>query len=458
MNYQELYEKVLKLDEEALSAFFDMFAPVLYKYALRSSHVQTVADNVVSAVFGQLLEEIANGTAPTENIRVYLFKSAYQLLLNHARANPQIAFNEITSLRDEDKQSISTSSQTDEQVMMQTLISTLNTELTYVQRHVIVLRFLEDFSLNETSEIIGEEVNNVAVIQNTAIAKLRKHMGLDKGWKYLLSIDTFWSILRRTLINITSFLPNRKTKSIDEYEPKETKLYVGNLPHDIDHGRLLNLFSKAGKVKSVQIFKEIESKQLAIFAYVEMSTQAEAIRAMYFFHRKKFDGRPLAVKIGEKGEEESIDEDLSVGSIDLNQRRLHVFLCHAHKDALAVQAVYKRLEKSNIDTWLDKEKLLPGSDWEYEIRQAVRQSDIVTVCLSNGFDQRGFRQKEVRIALEESALQPEGEIFIVPARLEECEILPSLRHLHWVNLFESDGYEKLMRTLSARAKKLGAVL
>jgi tetratricopeptide (TPR) repeat protein len=52
--------------------------------------------------------------------------------------------------------------------------------------------------------------------------------------------------------------------------------------------------------------------------------------------------------------------------------------------------------------------------------------------------------------------KPEGEIFIIPARLEECNTLESLRHLHWVDLFEEDGYEKLTQALSLRAEQVGA--
>ena len=62
--------------------------------------------------------------------------------------------------------------------MMEALISAMNTDLTEDQRHVIILRFLEDFSLKETAEIIGKEVNNIKVIQNRGIAKLRKAMGI----------------------------------------------------------------------------------------------------------------------------------------------------------------------------------------------------------------------------------------------------------------------------------------
>ena len=136
---------------------------------------------------------------------------------------------------------------------------------------------------------------------------------------------------------------------------------------------------------------------------------------------------------------------------------LKVFLCHAHADLTSVRALYTRLTKDGVDVWLDKEKLLPGQDWELEIRKAVRESNVVVVCLSKQFNQAGFRQKEVRLALDTAMEQPEGEIFIIPARLEECETLESLRKWHWVDLFEDNGYERLMRALRVRAEKIGAL-
>jgi formylglycine-generating enzyme required for sulfatase activity len=144
-------------------------------------------------------------------------------------------------------------------------------------------------------------------------------------------------------------------------------------------------------------------------------------------------------------------------SVDEN-RALKVFLCHTHSDKDAVKALYARLKREGVDVWLDKEKLLPGVDWELEIRKAVREADVVVVCLSKQFNQAGFRQKEVRIALDAAMEKPEGEIFIIPARLEECDTLESLRKWHWVDLFESDGYQRLIRALRIRAEKIGATL
>ncbi len=140
------------------------------------------------------------------------------------------------------------------------------------------------------------------------------------------------------------------------------------------------------------------------------------------------------------------------------KRPLKVFLCHAHADRDPVRGLYARLTQDGVDAWLDKAKLLPGQDWELEIRKAVREADVVVVCLSKQFNQAGFRQKEVRLALDTAMEKPEGEIFIIPARLEECDNLESLRKWHWVDLFEENGYEMLMRALRARANRIGATL
>jgi len=57
------------------------------------------------------------------------------------------------------------------------------------------------------------------------------------------------------------------------------------------------------------------------------------------------------------------------------KRPLKVFLCHAHADRDPVRGLPAgtRLTKDGVDAWLDKEKLLPGQDWELETRRAVRE-------------------------------------------------------------------------------------
>lgn len=141
-----------------------------------------------------------------------------------------------------------------------------------------------------------------------------------------------------------------------------------------------------------------------------------------------------------------------------NNRPLKVFLCHAHADRSAVIDLYVRLSKDGVDAWLDKKNLLPGQTWEYEISKAVKEADVVMVCLSNSFNQSGYRQKEVSLALDTAMKQTPDDIFIIPARLEECDVLDQLEKWQWVDLFEPDGYERLMLALRARAEDVGVNL
>jgi TIR domain len=137
------------------------------------------------------------------------------------------------------------------------------------------------------------------------------------------------------------------------------------------------------------------------------------------------------------------------------RRSLRIFLCHSSNDKPAVRELYYRLKADGVDPWLDEEKLLPGQHWEEEIPKAVRDSDVVLVCLSRGsLTKTGYVQKEIKYALDVADEQPEGTIFLIPLKLEDCELPSRLRHLQCVNLNEKSGYDRLMTSLKVRAKTI----
>lgn len=138
-------------------------------------------------------------------------------------------------------------------------------------------------------------------------------------------------------------------------------------------------------------------------------------------------------------------------------RKLRVFLCHASQDKPIIRELYQRLLAEGwIDPWLDEEKLLPGQDWDMEIEKAVEAADTVIVCLSNNSTTKeGYIQKEIKKVLDVADEKPEGTIFVVPLKLELCEVPNRLRHLQWVDFFQVNGYERLMVALRHRAIALG---
>ena len=126
----------------------------------------------------------------------------------------------------------------------------------------------------------------------------------------------------------------------------------------------------------------------------------------------------------------------------------NIFLIHAHSDRDTVRKLYQRMVNDGVNAWLDAERLQPGQDWKNEIRNAILKCEAVIVCLSNGFDKRqGYRHEELKLALEKANFLPDDEIFIIPVRLEKCDMPESLHHLHRVDLFKPGGYKKLIQAL-----------
>jgi hypothetical protein len=108
------------------------------------------------------------------------------------------------------------------------------------------------------------------------------------------------------------------------------------------------------------------------------------------------------------------------------------------------------LTADGFHPWLDEVDLLPGQDWESEIRNAISQCDVVIVCLSRySVDAIGFLQKEIRLALDAADERPDGLIFVVPARLEECRLPHRLARWQVVDLFSAGGYQRLVASLKA---------
>lgn len=130
-------------------------------------------------------------------------------------------------------------------------------------------------------------------------------------------------------------------------------------------------------------------------------------------------------------------------------RPLRIFLCHSSLDKINVRKLYSQLKSIGFKPWLDEEEILPGQDWSLEIAKAIRSSEIILVFLSNNsISQSGYMQRELKSALDLALEQPEGKIFIIPIRLEDCNVPENLKKFHWLNLFESNSYKKLILTLT----------
>jgi len=83
----------------------------------------------------------------------------------------------------------------------------------------------------------------------------------------------------------------------------EAKLYVGNLSYNTTEQGLRELFMQAGNVTSVALIKEPGTQRSKGFAFVEMTTQSDAQKAISMFNGYTMDERQLTVSVARPREE-----------------------------------------------------------------------------------------------------------------------------------------------------------
>jgi cold-inducible RNA-binding protein len=85
----------------------------------------------------------------------------------------------------------------------------------------------------------------------------------------------------------------------------EAKLYVGNLSYDTTEDDIRNLFAQAGTINEVALIKDRDSGTSKGFAFVTMSSQDEAKKAIEQFNGRSLGNRELTVNVARPREERS---------------------------------------------------------------------------------------------------------------------------------------------------------
>lgn len=138
---------------------------------------------------------------------------------------------------------------------------------------------------------------------------------------------------------------------------------------------------------------------------------------------------------------------------------VRIFISYAREDKARVKQLYQRLADAGFQPWLDREHIIPGMKWEPVIKKALKQSDFVLVCLSaTSINKRGFLQREIKQALEQAEEKLEHDVYLIPARLDDCEVPNALSELQWVDLFEDDGWQWLLKAIEHGLKQRGKLM
>lgn len=138
-----------------------------------------------------------------------------------------------------------------------------------------------------------------------------------------------------------------------------------------------------------------------------------------------------------------------------------VFIAYVEEDVAHSRRLYRAFEDAGLQPWLDKEKLFPGQNWPRSIQRAIEVADFFVPCFSKrAVTKRGAFQSELRYALDCATRLPLEDVFVLPARLDDCEVPRAVAsRIQYVDMFPDweRGVRRLIRTMlreSARRKQL----
>ena len=129
-------------------------------------------------------------------------------------------------------------------------------------------------------------------------------------------------------------------------------------------------------------------------------------------------------------------------------RPRNVFISYAREDLLTAKTLYHKLRQRGHEPWLDTYSLKKGADWQLVIKNAIRDCEFfVALCSSRSVKKTGFVQIEVHDAAQQQLLRPEGVIYFIPIKIDDCELPSFANKFNYIDLSQPHPYKSLFDTI-----------
>ena len=166
-----LLQAARRWDESALADIYDIYSPSIYRYVYRKTGDRDIAQDLAAETFHRFLKALRRGAGPRDHLSGWLYRVAHNLVVDHYRSRP----NELpVSVEDinpaVDPLQAETVARKDQVVRLRAALQ----KLTQLQQQVILLRFLEEMSLQEVALALDRTVGSVKALQHRAVSSLQR--------------------------------------------------------------------------------------------------------------------------------------------------------------------------------------------------------------------------------------------------------------------------------------------
>jgi len=159
-------------DEEAIVAIYHRYYDPIYQFCRLRVGDPLAAQDLTSEVFVRFIKAMKRETAPRTSLRGWIFRVARNLIYDHYGREAELPIDTID-------QWLSSDIETDPEVQALQSIQVERARraismLAPSQQEVLLLRFDQQLSLQETAEIMGKQVNAIKALQFRAVNTLRQ--------------------------------------------------------------------------------------------------------------------------------------------------------------------------------------------------------------------------------------------------------------------------------------------
>lgn len=158
-------------DKNAIGDIYRLYVDSIYQFCrLRLGNPQS-AEDITSAVFTTFIQSLAQGKGPKYHLRGWLFKVARHAIYDTYGKEQTLPLETLEAWTDFD--SIDPENQAFQTIDAEALRDRI-TMLSPDQQDILLLRFDQQLSLQETADILGKKVNTVKALQFRAVKRLRE--------------------------------------------------------------------------------------------------------------------------------------------------------------------------------------------------------------------------------------------------------------------------------------------
>lgn len=162
-------------EQAALREIYVHYYTPVYQFIRLRCDDRDTAEDLASEVFFKLVRTVHQGKAPRHSLRGWLFRVARHVLYDHyghARRFTETVLDDWIPMPADDEPDAQFIRAVNRETARQAL-----RQLTTDQQEVLILRFGQMLSLQETADIMGKQVNAVKQLQLRALQALRRVLG-----------------------------------------------------------------------------------------------------------------------------------------------------------------------------------------------------------------------------------------------------------------------------------------